>query len=122
LYITPRAVLVYQFGEEPVTKEIIVTDNRLHPATITSVDCPASFVAARLAKSEIDSEGVRHTQIHVTIKSVPIGVHNTLLKIRTDDPEFALLNVPVRVHRQPPMTGLPKTSAKDSSKLSNDKP
>jgi hypothetical protein len=112
LYITPRALLVYQFGEEPTTKDILVTDNRPHPADVTGVESRADFVTAELAGTETDAEGVQSTRIHVTIGSVPLGVHNALLKVRTSDPEFPVLNVPVRVHRQ---ASIPKlsTAARD---------
>jgi hypothetical protein len=102
LYITPRAILVYQFGEEPVTRDVLVTDNRPNPAKVTGVDSPAEFVSAELAETETDNAGVSHSRIEVTIQSVPVGLHNTLVKIRTNDPEFAVLNIPVRVHRHPP--------------------
>lgn len=120
LYITPRALLVYQFGEESVTKEILVTDNRLNFATITGVDSPAKFIATEPAETEIDQDGIHHTRINVTISSVPLGVHDTLLKIRTDDPEFPVLNVPVRVHRQSPLIGLPNSLGDKRSTLPSD--
>ena len=102
LYISPRALMVYQFGEQPVTNKVLLTDNRPNFATVTGLDSPADYVSAQLVEAETDGEGVRTTRIDVTIKSVPMGLHHTNLQIRTDDPKFPVLNVPIRVHRQPP--------------------
>jgi hypothetical protein len=110
LYINPRAVMVYQFGDEPVTRDIIVMDNRTKPATVTAVESRANFVTAELAGTESNEEGVQSTTIKVTIAGVSAGTHGTTLKIHTDDPKFPVLNVPVRVQRQPPLGFHPKST------------
>ncbi len=103
LYIEPRAILVYQLGEEPVSKTVVVTDNRPVPATVTGIETRGDFIEAELLEPDTDTKGVQITRIEVTIKSVPAGTHNTYLKVRTDDPQFPVLNVPIRVVRQPPL-------------------
>jgi hypothetical protein len=111
IYINPRAVLVYQFGDEPVTRDIVVMDNRQSPATVTAIESREKFVSAVLAGTEINQDAVQSTTIKVTIAGVSAGNHGTTLKIHTDDPQFPVLNVPVRVQRQPPISPGPKSSA-----------
>ncbi len=112
IYVTPRAVLVYQFGDEPVTRDILVTDNRPNPATVTGVESRAKFVAAEITGTETNQDGIQNTIVKVTVSDVSSGTHNTVLKIHTDDPKFPVLNVPVRVERQPPLASLPKSAAR----------
>ncbi len=110
VYVSPRAVLVYQFGEESTTKEIVVSDNRLKPLTVTGVECKADFVKAELGETTTDENGVQQTRIDVKVAPVPLGSYDTLVRIHTDDAKFPVLYIPVRVHRQPPMMGLRKAS------------
>lgn len=110
IYLSPRAVMVYQFGNEPVTKDIIVTDNRHNTAKVTAVESQAKFVTAEIVETKTDQDGIQNTIIKVNVLGVDSGTHNTVLKIHTDDPAFPVLNVPVRVYRQPPLAGFPKKS------------
>ncbi len=106
VYLTPRAVLVYQFGEEITTKEIVVTDNRSKPIAITHVECGADFLSAKVMESATDDAGVTQSKILLTVHPVPKGSYSSRVKIHTDDPKFPVLTVPVQVHRQEPMIGL----------------
>ncbi len=110
VYVSPRAVLVYQFGEESTAKDIIVSDNRLTPLTVTGVECQADFVTAAVKETKTDGEGVQQTRIEVNVASVPLGSYRTLVKIHTDDAKFPVLYIPLQVHRQPPLPGIRKTS------------
>jgi hypothetical protein len=111
IYISPRAVLVYQFGEQAVTRDIVVTDNRPNPAKVTAVESRAKFVTAEIGATETNQEGIPNTIVKVTVAGVSTGTHSSVLRIHTDDPKFPVLNVPVRVQRQPPLPGLPKSAA-----------
>ena len=110
VYVNPRALLVYQLSEESTSKEIVVSDNRLDPLTITGVECKADFVTAELGETATDEEGVQQTRINVKVAPVPLGSYNALVRIHTDDAKFPVLYIPLRVHRQPPMIGIRKSS------------
>lgn len=111
VYITPRAVLVYVFDENTTEKEITVTDNRLNPITITGVDSPAKFITAAVAETKTE-DGVQKSRIAVKVLPVPMGRHNTYVRVHTDDPKFPVLSVPVIVHRHSPDVQMPKSAKK----------
>lgn len=100
VYISPRAVLVYVFGEKTAEKEIVVSDNRLNPMTVTGVEADAEFLTANVGETQIE-DGIQRTPVKLQVAPVPVGRHGGLLKIFTDDPKFRVLRVPVRVDRQP---------------------
>ena len=109
IYISPRAVLVYQFGDEPVTREIAVTDNRPNAATVTAVESRAKFVTGEIARTERNADGSKTTLVKVRVSGIASGTQNSVVRIHTDDPQFPVLNVPVRVQRQSPPNALPKS-------------
>jgi len=113
VYVTPRAVLVYTFGAESAEKEILVTDNRDRPISVTGVETSKEFLSATVVESGIDDAGVKKTRIKVLVDPVSAGRHEAIVKIFTDDPKFPELKVPVRVHRQSPeAVKMPQSAAK----------
>jgi hypothetical protein len=104
IYVTPRALLIYVFDEKPAEKEIVVSDNRITPGTVTAVETSSGFLSAQIEGAELDHEGVKKTRIEVKVSPVSLGRHQGVVKINTDDPNFPVINVPVHVHRQSSFT------------------
>ena len=100
VYISPRALLLYVFGEESTEREVVISDNRDRPCKVTAVETSAEFLTARIGEVDIDNEGVQKTVIKVNVAPVALGRHQAVVRVRTDDPRFPAITVPVHVHRQ----------------------
>ena len=100
--IRPRALGFHQLGEEPTSQDIIVTDFRSEPLSVTGVECKSPLITAVLGTTQEDDEGNHHTRVTITAAGkVPPGTHWADLTIRTDDPQYATLQVPLQVQGPP---------------------
>jgi hypothetical protein len=104
LLVRPKALtfLFYQSSDQPLTRQIVVTDSREQPARIVDVTANRPFVRVEPGgRSSLESGGVEQ-RIGVTVQGdVPAGRHEALLTIRTDDPHSPVLRVPLVIERQP---------------------
>lgn len=102
IVVEPRGLMVYQFGEAaPVEREIMVTDLRGRALLVTSAQASTAWATARVAGSDEDANGHHRTRIVVTVREdVPAGVHHGHVTIRTTDPEFSQLVVPLSIERR----------------------
>jgi hypothetical protein len=96
--VKPRGLAFYQLGGDSTTQNLFVTDFRPQPLHVSAVECNADFVSVKLAEADKDEDGNRRYRISVTVAAkVPPGKHWPIVVIRTDDPEFSTLKVPLRV-------------------------
>ncbi len=93
--VRPKALIFYQFGSEPTTREIVVTDYRQQQLEILGVNCSSTLAKVALGKVESDHQGQRRHKVLVTVVEVPQGRHQALVTIFTNDPEFSQLRVPL---------------------------
>lgn len=92
--VEPRSLLVYQFNDEPTTREIKVTDQRTPPVTILSVECPSDDLVIESTLAESTDDPTRAT-LAVTIPGTLGNSVRTLLKIRTDDAANPVIYIPI---------------------------
>jgi len=97
LIVQPRALIVYQFTPDPVTRPITLTRHRTGRLTILNVTTSSPLVAAHIGKQTINDSGHRQSEVLVTIGKVPPGRHQVWVNIETDDPEYRQVRVPVMV-------------------------
>lgn len=102
--IRPRSLIVYQFGKDPTTREITITDFRAAPEDrplarleILEATCTLNWVEVVIGEAQIDEIGQRQQKISVTITDVPPGTHDGTILVRTNISEYAELRVPLRV-------------------------
>jgi hypothetical protein len=101
--VEPRSLLVYQFSQDPTTREITVTDPRTPPVTIRSVECPSPHVTVESELAESEGEETR-AKVAVTIPGGLDRDVRTLLKLHTDDVTNPVIYVPIEAYVQKPGT------------------
>ena len=94
--VQPAALTV--FADSAVAHEIVVTDLRPRPFTITAVKPSSSQLRAHLTEPHRDAEGHQTWRIELEVAGdLPEGQHNETVDLFTDDPTYAHLKVPVTV-------------------------
>jgi hypothetical protein len=99
--VQPAALTVY--ADQAVIHELLLTDRRLRPLSITEVQASAPALRARLAGESPDAAGhpARRIRLDVT-DDFPEGKHQVVVAIYTNDPDYRELKVPVTVVKQAP--------------------
>ena len=102
--IRPRALMIYQFNNEPTKRDIVISDFRATPEDrpltrleIVDVSCTLSWAEVTIGEAEIDDAGQRRLSVAVTVTDVPPGGHNGSVVVKTNIPEYAELRVPLRI-------------------------
>ena len=99
IVIRPRALLFYQLGTGATRREIVVTDFREQTLKIVDIACKSPFVSAGVTHAGTTPFGHYEMRISVTVADgIPPGKHETLLKLKTDDPDYPVLHVPLWIH------------------------
>ncbi len=114
--IRPRSLIVYQFNNQPTTREIAITDFRAAPEDrplarleILEASCSLKWVEVAIGEAQFDEIGQRQQKVLVTITDVPPGTHDGSIIVRTNISEYAELRVPLRVEGPIRETGKPRT-------------
>ena len=102
--IRPRSLIVYQFNNQPTTKDVTITDFRATPEDrplarleILEATCTLDWVEVTIGEAQFDEIGQRQQKVIVTITDVPPGRHDGSIIIRTNILEYAELRVPLQV-------------------------
>ncbi len=102
--IRPRSLIVYQFNNKPIEREITITDFRAAPEDrplarleLLEATCSLNWVEVAIGEAQLDEVGQRQQKILVTITDVPPGTHDGSIIVRTNISEYAELRVPLRV-------------------------
>lgn len=96
VYVQPKAVLVYILGDKPVTQTVTLMDSRSNKIEIESIATNLDFL--KISVDEPRTTGSRHEiPIKVFVPAIPPGKHEGLIRIKTNDPKFGEIKVPVIV-------------------------
>jgi len=94
--IRPRALIVFQLGNQSRAEEIVVLDKRKNPLEILGTRCSSDMVAVELGAHGIDENGQMQSRVRVSIPgSIPPGRHQMLLTLFTNDKAYPELKVPI---------------------------
>ncbi len=94
--VEPPAMVLTTEG--PFAHEVVLTDRRPQPLTITSVQLATAQLHARAGEPYTDGAGRRACAIRVEVGAdCPEGRHEDVLRIFTNDPTYRELDVPVTV-------------------------
>jgi hypothetical protein len=100
--LSPRALIVHQFNDKPTTNSVSIHDTRRRQLKAERVECDVPFVSASLLPREsLKPEDVDYgvvQQVEITVNAAPAGQHDLVVRVFTDDPEFDVIKVPVRVY------------------------
>jgi hypothetical protein len=100
--VRPIALYFWQPGSRPTTQEIEISDRRGRPLTISRVECSRNAAQVELAGSDVDSDGNWHGRVSVTVPgNQPAGRLEAIVRIFTDDPDYPMLRVPLRIDGPP---------------------
>jgi hypothetical protein len=102
--VKPRALTIYQFGQEPQTEEIEVIDRRARHLTIKSVESSRSIAHVEPGESNVDEAGHWHGRFRVTVPgNLPPGRIDAVIHIVTDDENavYHKLRVPLMIYGRP---------------------
>ncbi|MBA3316141.1 MAG: DUF1573 domain-containing protein [Planctomycetota bacterium] len=93
--VEPRSLLVYQFNDQPTDREIVVTDRRSPPITVTKVECLSGVVSVASEIADASDDPTR-ARLAITIPA-PRQSLRTLVTIHTNDPDQPRIHVPIIV-------------------------
>jgi hypothetical protein len=94
--VQPAAVMV--FADSAVGHEVLLTDVRPQPLSITGLTTSSPQIKTRLAGEALDPFGHHMRRVHLEVDGdYPAGRHDEILDIYTDDPQYRELKVPVTV-------------------------
>lgn len=100
--IRPSALVFYQLGSEPTSRDVVVGDYRSEPLTVTGVDCDSPLVSTKLGDTVVDEHEIQHTLLTVTVSGrVPPKAQSVNVIIHTDDPEYPTLTLPLHIQGSP---------------------
>jgi hypothetical protein len=99
--VEPPALVLTTDGA--LAHEVVLTDRRPRPLTVTAVQLATAQVHARPGEPYTDGAGRRACAIRVEVGAdCPEGRHEDVLRILTDDPTYRELDVPVTVVKRSP--------------------
>lgn len=113
LELVQKAKIVREIQVEPValhlsidreaSHRIVITDRRPKPLTISEARCSSKHVTTQLTAVGVNAKGERIQQVHVTIAdSCPVGLHQEVVQLLTDDPAYREIRVPLTISRKAP--------------------
>ncbi|QDU38387.1 hypothetical protein Mal4_27140 [Maioricimonas rarisocia] len=100
--VEPAEVYFYQLDGRADERTIYVTDYRGGDLTIEAAESSSELVAVTVGATETNPEGHQRIPIQLAIpENVPAGRRVTSVKIRTNDPDYHTLYVPVLIEALP---------------------
>jgi hypothetical protein len=112
--LNPRALIVHQFNAEPTRNVVSIFDTRARPLKATAIECDRSFVTVSLlSRNELKPEDIEYgvaQQVEIVVGATPPGQHDFVVRVATDDPEFDVIRIPVRVYGPVETQGQPESS------------
>ena len=114
--VRPRSLILYSFGDGSVSKEIEITDTRAKNLKLVGVQSSLALVSATIGVSSHD-DGQSVHRVLVEANNVPVGRHQALITVLTNDRDFPELRIPVWVER-PDSVDLKQTASDDVSQRS----
>lgn len=100
--VRPRALIFFQWSNQPTKQELLVTDPRANPLDLIGARCTSDSVDVQLGQREVDAEGHVQYRVSVTVPgNVAPGRHQALVTLFTNDPVFRELKVPLIIEGRP---------------------
>lgn len=95
--VVPSEVYFYQLTGKADSREIVVEDHRGKALNILDVSCSSDHAAITLGEKIIEGNSAK-TPIRIDVPGdVPSGRSTAVLTMRTDDPEYAVIKVPILI-------------------------
>lgn len=96
--ITPPAVMVYQFSDQPTAVPIVITDTRNESWTVHGISVSLPYVNVSVGEPQHTEAGTVELRLEATVAAqVPPGRHHGLVTVFTDNPEYPELKIPLLI-------------------------
>jgi hypothetical protein len=107
--VQPKALYLSQQSEKTIPFDVTINDFRDKKLNVTTVESTSEFVtadsvrpnAAKIIQTGFETQDVKavRAKIHGTVSgSIPPGRHHALVAATTDDPDFAIVTVPMIIN------------------------
>lgn len=96
--VTPPELAFFQYNGQPSSRDIHITDYRGSTLQVLDARSSTELIAASVQPAEIDEEGHHRVPVRLSVPGVvPPGRERATITIRTSDPEFSVIRIPVLV-------------------------
>jgi len=100
--VTPPELYFYQLSNAPLAGQVRVEDHRGKQLNVVEAVSRSPYLNLSVGEREQLPEGNSATPIRVEVRQdLPAGSNHTLIVIKTDDPDFPLIRVPVFLQGKP---------------------
>lgn len=117
--LSPRALIVHQYTEQPTRNVVSIHDTRDRQLKAKRVECDVPFVTASLLPREgLKEQDIEYgvvQQVEVVVGAAPPGQHDFVIRVLADDSEFDVVKIPVRVYGPDNATSAEPTKQPDAS-------
>jgi hypothetical protein len=102
LSIEPQQLIFYEFAKRPEPLKVYVSDYRGTPIQVLDATTPSDLFTVTVLDREVDNQGQIRVPILVEVTGeIPAGRKMERMTIKTSDPEFNTLQVPITVFGRP---------------------
>ena len=100
--VTPRALtIVHPAGSDPTVATFTVADGRKKPFEILGVESTSELAVPVIGERQVSPAGEWSQTVQVTVPgTLPEGKNQVLIRIRTSDPDYPELRVPMMLQGQ----------------------
>ncbi|MEX0726001.1 MAG: DUF1573 domain-containing protein [Planctomycetaceae bacterium] len=96
--VEPPGLVFYQLSPVESSREVVITNFRPRPMTVTGIRSNSEYVDAEVVSSDRDDDGFQRIKVNVTVPGdVPPGRQVAMVVVSTDDPEFPEIGVHVLI-------------------------
>lgn len=96
--VNPPELAFFQYNGQPSEATVYVTDYRGHDIAVTGVESTSEVIEAEIRETEVDEYGNPRVPVVLHVPGiVPAGRALRTLTIRTNDPEFSVIQIPILV-------------------------
>lgn len=100
--VTVQPPVMTLFAGGALTHHLTVTDRRSTPLTVTAVECTPPQLTGTVLVRDRFREGPENTLVELRLSAdCPDGRHEGMVTLRTDDPAYRELKVPITVVKRP---------------------
>ncbi|WP_437227177.1 DUF1573 domain-containing protein [Planctomicrobium sp. SH661] len=100
--VTPPELYFYQLSGQPIHDQIRVEDHRGKNLTVVEAISRSPHVKLSVGEKETLAEGRSITPVQITVDAnLPPGSHHNFIVLKTDDPDFPVIRVPVFLQGKP---------------------
>lgn len=96
--VTPPELAFFQYNGQPSSRDIHITDYRGSSLQVLEASSSSDVVSVSVQPAEVDEQGHHRVPVRLSVPGIVApGRQMTTVTIRTSDPEFSVIRIPVLV-------------------------